>query len=295
MTGLNITAVDAAVSAFAAVLGALLAIGTLYLQWRSARLLPAAAQGTSAGSAQQGASEAPADTGDGGILTDTALDADGDDGPVELRAQRWLTPARMAFPPLSAIAAGLVVLLIAGLLSGPASASPGGSAGISTPGPRSSSIVSPSPSTTHSSSPTPRPLPPGISVAPHLPLNGSNMCAWRLGTSPMPLKSLKPLRIRIDGRCNYPEDANPKTDSPTGVYSVTDQIQDDTVAALRDGTVMTLRCFSYGQFVSDAIGNATTLWLGVTTGSGVRGYVPDVNAGNYSTKQLKELGLHECG
>ncbi len=111
----------------------------------------------------------------------------------------------------------------------------------------------------------------------------------------MPLASLHPLRIRIDGRCNDPEDANPATDSPTGVYSVTQQITDDSVAALDDGTVMTLRCFSYGQLISDANGTATTLWLGITTRSDIRGYVPDVNAGVYSTRQLKELGLHPCG
>ena len=110
----------------------------------------------------------------------------------------------------------------------------------------------------------------------------------------MPLKSLQPVRIRIDGRCNYPQDPDPATDSPTGIYRVAQQNPADAIATLKDGTVITLTCYTYGQNISDAAGNLTSIWLHIALSGGRQGYVPDVNAGNYSARQLKALGIHRC-
>jgi hypothetical protein len=152
----------------------------------------------------------------------------------------------------------------------------------------------PSPSVTPDSSPSVIALPRGIRVVKHLTLNAANFCSWRLGAHPMPLVSVSPTRIRIDGRCNYPEDPSPVTDGPSGVYRTLYQDPAYTVARVRDGTVMKLTCFARGQEVSDASGNQTNIWLGVTLPRGTYGYVPDVNAGNYSAVQLKQLGIHLC-
>jgi hypothetical protein len=40
------------------------------------------------------------------------------EAPAQRHAQKWLTPWKMAFPPLSGIAAGLVVVFVASLVSG---------------------------------------------------------------------------------------------------------------------------------------------------------------------------------
>jgi hypothetical protein len=161
----------------------------------------------------------------------------------------------------------------------------------SAPASRSPAI---SPSATPDSGPSAIALPRGIHVARHLTLNAANFCSWRLGSRPTPLASISPVRIRIDGRCNYPEDPNPRTDGPTGVYSNAYQDPSYAVARLRDGTILRLDCFARGQEVSDASGNQTSIWLGVTLPAGARGYVPDVNAGNYSALQLKQLGIRPC-
>jgi hypothetical protein len=110
----------------------------------------------------------------------------------------------------------------------------------------------------------------------------------------MPLESISPIRIRIDGRCNNPPDPNPRTDRPTGIYSTAQQNPAYAVARLRDGTVLKLNCYTLGQEISDATGNITSIWLGVTIPGGAHGYVPDVNAGNYSAAQLKGLRVHLC-
>jgi hypothetical protein len=162
------------------------------------------------------------------------------------------------------------------------------------------SATIPSSPTPSSSSPTPKAkprlhsLPRGIMVVPRLKLNGSNFCSWRLGAHPMPLASAHPARIRIDGRCNNPEDADPRTDGPTGIYSVSQQNPLDSIVALHDGTVIRLVCYTFGQVISDAVGNQTSVWLGIVLRGGERGYVPDVNAGNYDVRQLRGLGLHQC-
>jgi hypothetical protein len=118
--GLNFTGVDTTASAFAAVLAALVATATLCLQWRSTKLAaPAAAQEApvSPGSTE-GLEASPATNRETKIATDAALEAAGDKIRVKPHAERWLTPKRIAFPPLSGIAAGLIVLLVAAWLTG---------------------------------------------------------------------------------------------------------------------------------------------------------------------------------
>jgi hypothetical protein len=165
-----------------------------------------------------------------------------------------------------------------------------------TPVPSNSATSPPAPSGTASRLPSPAhsPLPDGIMVSRYLKLNSANFCSWRIGIHPMPLASINPIRIRIDGRCNYPQHPNPATDGPTGIYSSAQQNSAYAVARLRDGTVLTLTCYTFGQQVSDAIGNGTSIWLGVALPTGGRGYVPDVNAGTYSTAQLTGLGVSLC-
>jgi hypothetical protein len=157
------------------------------------------------------------------------------------------------------------------------------------PTPTASSTGSPGPSPTAT-----LPVPTHIRVSPNLTLDIGNFCSWRLGSHPVPLKSISPLRIRVDGRCNYPTDPSPQTDGPSGVYSSADQTSENAVARVNDGTVVRLTCFTHGQAVSDSKGNRTDIWLGIRLRSGMDGLIPDVNAGYYSSNELKELGVHHC-
>ena len=110
----------------------------------------------------------------------------------------------------------------------------------------------------------------------------------------MPLASVSPVRVRIDDRCNFPKDPNPVTDSPTGVYGVAAQSLSAQVGSIRDGQLVTIRCYVLnGEAVSDAVGNLSRIWLGLVS---PRGLIPDVNiGGGYSEAQLNKLGLPRCG
>jgi hypothetical protein len=133
----------------------------------------------------------------------------------------------------------------------------------------------------------------GIPIDPHVQLSRANLCSWRLATHPMPLASARPVRVRIDDRCNYPEDPNPATDSPTGVFSIAAQKLSAQVASIRDGQLVTLRCYvTNGMLVSDAAGNRSRIWLGLVSPHGL---MPDVDVGGgYSIAQLGKLGLSRC-
>jgi hypothetical protein len=213
-----------------------------------------------------------------------------------LRRPKWLRRPRLPNDPVvrAAVIGGFFVLgaaLIGGffaLLVAPSTASP-----------------LPSASTTQSPHPTVLPsessvgngvvIPPGISIAPGLRLNSQNFCSWRFGTHPIPLAVLDPPRVRIDDRCNYPQDPDPTTDHPTGVYSTPSQESGAPIDRIPDGTEVSLMCYTQGQEISDAVGDSSVLWLGVELSNGLHGYIPDVNiGGGYSQQQLGELKLSEC-
>lgn len=123
-------------------------------------------------------------------------------------------------------------------------------------------------------------------------LSPATFCTWRLGRHHVPLTSQTPVRLKIDDRCNVPKDPNPHTDQPTGVYNVALQEPQDHVGEIRDGQEITLRCFTEGQAVSDAVGNSSNLWLGIVV---PKGLMPDVDVGGGFTKnQLIQLHLPPC-
>lgn len=114
---MNLSGVDAAAGAFAAVVTALVATGTLYLQWRSMRRVAAA--GDRGTSVSPGNEERPPAVGRRpGVASDAAHEVAGDDVPAKKPSERWLTPRRIAFPSLSGIAAGLIVVVVAAWLFG---------------------------------------------------------------------------------------------------------------------------------------------------------------------------------
>jgi hypothetical protein len=117
---LNFTGVDAAAGAFAAVVTALAGTATLYLQWRSAKLaVPSAAHGVPASpSGTQDLEAPPAADRDTKIPKDASPEMPRGDTPLTVRRERWLTPKRIAFPPLLGIAAGLIVVLVGAWLTG---------------------------------------------------------------------------------------------------------------------------------------------------------------------------------
>jgi hypothetical protein len=49
----------------------------------------------------------------------------------------------------------------------------------------------------------------------------------------MPLAALDPPRVRINDRCNDPQDPNPLTDQPTGVYSLSMQSSSELIGQIR--------------------------------------------------------------
>jgi hypothetical protein len=117
---LNFTGVDATASAFAAVLAALVATAALYLQWRSTKLtVPAAAQEAAVHpGGMEGLEASPATEGETKMAANATLGAAGGNIRLKPHAERWLTPKRIAFPLLSGIAAGLIVLLVGASLTG---------------------------------------------------------------------------------------------------------------------------------------------------------------------------------
>jgi hypothetical protein len=235
-----------------------------------------------------------------------------------LRRPKWLRRPRLPNDPVvraaviggffvlgAALIGGFFALLVALLPAKQSSPNPP-SAGAATPAvtPSTASPL-PSASTTQSPHPTVLPsessvgngvvIPPGISIAPGLRLNSQNFCSWRFGTHPIPLAVLDPPRVRIDDRCNYPQDPDPTTDHPTGVYSTPSQESGAPIDRIPDGTEVSLMCYTQGQEISDAVGDSSVLWLGVELSNGLHGYIPDVNiGGGYSQQQLGELKLSEC-
>jgi hypothetical protein len=133
----------------------------------------------------------------------------------------------------------------------------------------------------------------GILINPHVVLTKANFCSWRFATHPMPLASARPVRVRIDDRCNLPKDPNPATDSPTDVYSVANQSPNTQVGSIKDGQIVTIRCYVLdGTGVSDAVGDVSHIWLGLVSPHGL---IPDVNVGGgYSEAQLRRLGVPRC-
>lgn len=113
------TAVDAIAGAFAAVLTALVATGTLYLQWRTAKPVSAemGVAAASAGPVKSSPQSAAAASDKGGSATASVTNSSRTDISMKSQNQRWLTAKRIAFPPLSGIVAGLVVILVGGLLT----------------------------------------------------------------------------------------------------------------------------------------------------------------------------------
>ncbi|MEO6502088.1 MAG: TIR domain-containing protein [Jatrophihabitantaceae bacterium] len=124
-------------------------------------------------------------------------------------------------------------------------------------------------------------------------LTQANFCSWRLGSHPMPLISQSPVKLRIDNRCNFPQDPNPKTDKPTGVYSTANQDSSNFVDRIPDGYLITVRCYiPDGEEVSDAVGNKSRIWLGIVSPAGL---IPNVAVGGgYTEQQLTSFGLREC-
>ncbi|HEX5493607.1 MAG TPA: hypothetical protein VFX70_03405 [Mycobacteriales bacterium] len=101
--------------------------------------------------------------------------------------------------------------------------------------------------------------------------------------------------MRIDDRCNFPTHPNPKTDTPTGVYRVARQDPAQVVTRIPDGTQVELTCYTDGQAIIDAVGNDSSLWLGVLLPDEGSGFIPDVDiGGGYTDRQLAGLGLQPC-
>jgi hypothetical protein len=120
----------------------------------------------------------------------------------------------------------------------------------------------------------------------------STFCSWRLGTHHVPLTSTKPVRLRIDDRCNYPKNPDPKADKPTSVYNLPEHNPEALIGEIPDGTEITIRCFTEGQAIEDGVDETSRLWLGITK---PRGLIPDVNVGGGFTKQqLLALHLSSC-
>jgi hypothetical protein len=114
---LNFTGVDAAAGAIGAVVSATAATATLYLQWRSTKVAAAAGRrgGLVTPDSSDGLEVPLAANGETGIAADTAETADIRPRP---QAAEWHTARRIAIPPLSGIAAGLIVALLAAWLFG---------------------------------------------------------------------------------------------------------------------------------------------------------------------------------
>ncbi len=123
-------------------------------------------------------------------------------------------------------------------------------------------------------------------------LNTTTLCIWRLGVKPSPLVTTRPVRLRIDDRCNAPLHANPAVDAATTVYSAASRNSPE-VGQISDGYLITIRCYEpNGAVTNDAVGNTSSIWLGIEM---PRGLIPDVNiGGGYTESQLASFGLGPC-
>jgi hypothetical protein len=123
-------------------------------------------------------------------------------------------------------------------------------------------------------------------------LTSSNFCSWRLGSNHVPLISTNPLRLRIDDRCNFPQQPDPKLDRPTGVYAGASRTASQ-VGGIQDGYLITVRCYEpNGESTPDAVGNVSSIWLGIQS---PHGFIPNVNIGGGLTEdQLKSYGIATC-
>ena len=123
------------------------------------------------------------------------------------------------------------------------------------------------------------------------------LCSWRLATHPMPLASARPIQVRIDDRCNFPEgprsyDGLANRGLQGTAQSPSAQVGFEPPRSFRrlwDGQLVTVRCYvPDGQAASDAVGNVSCIWLVLASPHGL---IPDVDVGGgYSQAQLKKLG-----
>ena len=105
------------------------------------------------------------------------------------------------------------------------------------------------------------------------------------------LKGKHPYLLVVDdGRFNAPQDPDPNTDDPTGLYPVPTQ-QSDSVTAVPDGTVLkAIGWTNKGQPVSDAHGgNGSPIWEKVVGHDGSTVWVPWVNVGYTALAKLHQL------
>jgi hypothetical protein len=171
----------------------------------------------------------------------------------------------------------------------------------SQPAPIPSPSATPSSSTGSSATSSPPPsqsasstlaLPRGMTLKnPPPKLTEANLCSWRLGTNPVPVVSVNPFSVPVDDRCNYPSDPNPKTDTPTRIFSSPNR-ERNPIASVHDGDVVTVKCFSHGELTSDGAQNKSDLWLYLTKPAG---FMPDVNVGGgFTEKELHEVGIQAC-
>ena len=132
----------------------------------------------------------------------------------------------------------------------------------------------------------------GVRVEPQFALTLDNYCAWTLGQRPVPLIGRSPVTVRIDARCNFPANPDPAQDRPAGVYSRAAQEPSAKSAEVRSGDLVELTCYTTGQRISDAAGNASDIWIGLRAPAGL---LPNVNVGGgFTEDQLTGLGLRRC-
>jgi hypothetical protein len=100
------------------------------------------------------------------------------------------------------------------------------------------------------------------------------------------------VRVWIDDRCNYPANANPQTDRPTGVYSSPSKTTQPS-AYVRDGQVVRLLCYQTGgEVISNGTHGSSDIWLKLASPAGL---IPDVNiGGGFSITELRMLRLPAC-
>jgi hypothetical protein len=112
---LNLTSLDTAAGTFAAVVTALVATGTLWLQWKSR---PATEISTSGKPTQETRENRSASTGKLSSESNDRVHEPSRDEPVQTTTNKWLSPKKMAFPPLTGVVAGLAVFFITAQITG---------------------------------------------------------------------------------------------------------------------------------------------------------------------------------
>jgi hypothetical protein len=135
---LNLTGLDTATGTSAAVVTALVAAGTLWLQWKSRPATEISTGGKPNGLGQEENHEDH--LASSGKLSSGSKDRVNEPprptGSVQTTTDKWLTPKKMAFPPLSGIVTGLAVFFITALITG------GGNATVHIVAPRQGAAVS---------------------------------------------------------------------------------------------------------------------------------------------------------